>query len=138
MALRPGYLALLDAARCCGLTEFTREDAIALEDQMRDCGWVIAPAWLVGAAKGVVADSEISDEEVIPPSKLMTVFTHPSGADQVEAVFTEVRDDFAFQWLPSLEWIRADRGSFCLCAPSLILDEVERRLRAITGVICRR
>jgi hypothetical protein len=46
MALPPGYLQLFEASieTCVSLTI---EQCVALENSMRDAGWVIAPAWAV-------------------------------------------------------------------------------------------
>jgi hypothetical protein len=61
MALPPGYLALFAAARRIEhLKDFTREDAIWIEDCMRDQGWVIVPNWMAidPPIRGVVVEEE--------------------------------------------------------------------------------
>jgi hypothetical protein len=64
MALPPGYLQLFAASRETRVP-LTIEQCIALENNMRDVGWVIAPAWAVDLTSRpvgvVVEESSCSD-----------------------------------------------------------------------------
>jgi hypothetical protein len=127
MALPPGYLALLEAARACGVAPFSRDDAIRVEDYLKVRGWVIVADWLV--------DNKLASEvDLVGTPKSITVFTHPSGEDLIQNVLDEMLGDHG---PPCLAYKHPSPGEYEVRAVPDILNEVSRRLREITGVRVR-